>query len=89
MQFPKLSAPSLKELFVQEMENMILSGKLAIGSKLPPERELAKAMQVSRAVVNAGLNEMEAKGFVEIRPRVGLLWRITAGRARHRPCWPS
>ncbi len=71
MQFPKLEAPSLKELFVQELEHMILSGKLAIGSKLPPERELAKAMQVSRAVVNAGLNEMEAKGFVEIRPRVG------------------
>lgn len=71
MQFPKLSAPSLKELFVQELENMILSGKLAIGSKLPPERELARDMQVSRAVVNAGLTEMEAKGFVEIRPRIG------------------
>ncbi len=71
MQFPKLSAPSLKDLFVQELEQMILSGKLAIGSKLPPERELARAMQVSRAVVNAGLTEMEAKGFVEIRPRVG------------------
>ncbi len=71
MQFPKLSAPSLKELFVQELEGMILSGKLAIGEKLPPERELAKAMQVSRAVVNAGLSELEQKGFVEIRPRIG------------------
>ncbi len=71
MQFPKLNAPSLKELFVQELESMILSGRLAIGTKLPPERELAKAMQVSRAVVNAGLGEMEAKGFVEIQPRVG------------------
>lgn len=71
MNFPKLSAPSLKELFVQELEAMILSGKLKIGFKLPPERELAADMQVSRAVVNAGLSEMEAKGFVEIRPRVG------------------
>ncbi|HWS30465.1 MAG TPA: GntR family transcriptional regulator [Clostridia bacterium] len=71
MQFPRLSAPSLKELFVQELEGMILSGKLSVGTKLPPERELAKAMQVSRAVVNAGLSEMEQKGFVEIRPRIG------------------
>ncbi len=71
MQFAKLSAPSLKELFVQELENMILSGRLAIGTQLPPERELAQSMQISRAVVNAGLNEMERKGFLEVRPRVG------------------
>ncbi len=71
MQFAKLSAPSLKELFVQELENMILSGRLVIGTQLPPERELAQSMQISRAVVNAGLNEMEHKGFLEVRPRVG------------------
>lgn len=71
MEFPKLSSPTLKELFVKELENMILSGKLAIGYKLPCERDLAKNMQVSRAVVNAGLVEMAKKGFIEIRPRVG------------------
>ena len=38
MEFKKLNAPSLKELFVNELQNMILSGKLEIGSKLPPER---------------------------------------------------
>lgn len=71
MEFKKLSAPSLKELFVQQLESMILSGRLEIGAKLPPERELAEGMQVSRAVVNAGINEMAAKGFLEIRPRIG------------------
>lgn len=71
MQFKKLSAPSLKELFVEELENKILSGELSIGEKLPSERELANSMQVSRAVVNAGIAELEQKGFLEIRPRVG------------------
>ena len=71
MEFPKISVPSLKELFVEQLENMILSGKLEIGTPLPSERELAESMQVSRAVVNAGINEMAAKGFLEIRPRVG------------------
>ena len=28
MEFKKLNAPSLKELFVSELQNMILSGKL-------------------------------------------------------------
>lgn len=71
MQFKKLSAPSLKELFVEELESKILSGELGIGEKLPSERELANSMQVSRAVVNAGIAELEQKGFLEIRPRVG------------------
>lgn len=71
MLFKKLSAPSLKELFVNELEGMILSGKLEIGAKLPPERELAESMQVSRAVVNSGISEMEKKGFLVVRPRIG------------------
>lgn len=69
--FKKLSAPSLKELFITELEDMILSGKLEIGTKLPPERELAESMQVSRAVVNSGIAEMEKKGFLTVKPRIG------------------
>lgn len=71
MEFKKLNAPTLKELFISEMEGMILSGKLEVGEKLPPERELAKSMQVSRAVVNSGIAELEKKGFLVVRPRVG------------------
>jgi DNA-binding FadR family transcriptional regulator len=71
MEFTKLNSPSLKELFIQQLETMILSGKLAIGEKLPPERELAESMQVSRAVVNAGITELARKGFLMIKPRVG------------------
>jgi len=71
MELPRLQAPSLKELFIKEMEAQILSGKLPIGSKLPSEREIAEAMGVSRAVVNAGLMEMARKGFLEIKPRSG------------------
>lgn len=71
MAFKKLSAPTLKELFIQELETMMLSGELPIGSRLPPERELAKTMQISRAVVNAGIVEMADKGFLEINPRKG------------------
>lgn len=71
MEFTKLSAPSLKELFVQELGNMILSGKIAIGEKLPTERDLAKSMQVSRAVVNSGISELARIGFLIIKPRIG------------------
>ena len=72
MEFTKICAPTLKQLFVRQVEDMILSGKLEIGSQLPGERELAEQMQVSRAVVNAGVAEMAGKGFLEIRPRIGI-----------------
>lgn len=72
MEFTKLSAPSLKEMFVRELESMILSGRLKIGERLPPERELAEDMQVSRAVINSGIAELSRKGFVEVKPRSGV-----------------
>ncbi len=71
MSFDKLSIPSLKDLFVDRVEDMILSGKLEIGEKLPSERELAETMEVSRSVINSGIKEMEAKGFLEVKPRMG------------------
>ncbi len=72
MDFAKLKAPTLKELFVREFETMILSGKLKIGQKLPPERILAEQMQVSRAVVNSGIAELSRKGFLKVKPRSGV-----------------
>lgn len=71
MEFAKLSAPSLKDLFVQQLQGMILSGALPVGSQLPSERTLAEQMQVSRTVVNSGLSELSEQGFLEIKPRQG------------------
>ena len=39
MGFNKIVAVSMTELFVQQIENMILSGELAIGEQLPPARD--------------------------------------------------
>ena len=72
MAFTKISAPSLTDLFVQQIENMILSGELAVGEQLPAARELSGKMGVSRSVISAGLVELEKLGFVEIRPRQGV-----------------
>ena len=71
MEFERLYAPSLKELFVKQLQSMILSGELPMGSKLPSERELCDQMRVSRAVVNGGITELARQGFLEVRPRQG------------------
>lgn len=72
MEFQKISATSLKDLFIKQIQGLILSGELPLGSKLPSERELAAKMQVSRAVVNSGLTELATQGFLEIIPRKGV-----------------
>lgn len=49
----------------------ILSGELKPGDHLPPERELAAMLGVSRSSVNQSLLELESMGFLSIRPRRG------------------
>lgn len=69
MDLTPLAVPSLKDVFVERFEELILSGELAIGQRLPSERELAVQLGVSRPVVHAGLAELESRGLVTVRPR--------------------
>ena len=67
----KKTVPSVREAFVQAIEDKILSGELKVGDRLPPARQLCAEMGVSLTIVNAGMSELAAKGFVEIKPRHG------------------
>lgn len=70
--FEKLTSPSLKELFVSRVAGMILSGKLRVGEKFPPERALAEQMGVGKTVVHTGLQELQSMGLVTIKPQSGV-----------------
>lgn len=71
MPFNELVAPSLTDLFVKQMEHMILTGELKAGERLPTERQLSQQMKVSLAVVNRGINKLADYGFLTIKPRKG------------------
>lgn len=62
---------SLKENFIEILKAKILSGELKPGDKLPPEREIAKKIGISRGSVNQGILELERMGFLRIEPRQG------------------
>lgn len=66
-----LRTDSLKDVFVLRFEELILSGKVKIGEKLPSERELALQLGISRPVVHEGLVELAARGLVSLKPRFG------------------
>lgn len=61
---PKLKKRTLVEDFIRQFEEMILSGQLKAGEKLPSERDLAARLGVSRPVVHEGLISLAAKGLV-------------------------
>jgi DNA-binding FadR family transcriptional regulator len=69
--FSRLTNTSLKERVIRELERSILSGDLKPGERLPPERELAAAMGISRSLVNLCVLELESRGFVRTVPRHG------------------
>lgn len=70
--FEAIIAPTITEMFEQQIQGMILSGQLEIGEKLPPERELAERMRVSKSIVHLGIKNLERQGFLTIRPRHGV-----------------
>ncbi len=67
-----LHVPSLKEACILRLEGLILSGEWQIGMRLPSERDLAAAMNISRPVLHEALVDLAAKGLVSIEPRRGV-----------------
>lgn len=72
MKFKALVAPTIGELFDSTIQDMILSGELAIGEKLPTEQELAEELRISKSAVHQGIKRLERQGFLRIVPRNGV-----------------
>lgn len=53
------------EQVVAEIENRLIAGTLKAGDRLPPERQFAEALGVSRGAVREALRILEAIGVVE------------------------
>nr|MBC7243830.1 FadR family transcriptional regulator [Chloroflexota bacterium] len=54
-----------------QIKALILKGVFPEGSQLPPERELAEQLQVSRASLREALSALQILGLVETRPGQG------------------
>lgn len=57
----------LPDAIAAQLKTLILSKKIAIGEKFPPERDLADMLEVSRVVVKQALMLVENAGFIEIK----------------------
>ncbi|MFO7708600.1 MAG: FCD domain-containing protein [Desulfobacterales bacterium] len=56
---------------VAQIEEAILTGRIATGQTLPSERDLKEMFQISRGTLREALRVLEQKGLIEIRLGVG------------------
>lgn len=67
-----------------QLRGLIERGEYAVGTRLPPERELAQQLGVSRPSVREALIALEVEGLVEVRMGSGVyVLTSDAPRQRH------
>lgn len=67
---PAITRKTLASQVTERLRAMILSGDLAMGSRLRQE-QLAAVLGVSRVPVREALNQLEAEGLVSVEPNKG------------------
>ncbi|HEY2751204.1 FadR/GntR family transcriptional regulator [Phenylobacterium sp.] len=63
----KTEAGRLYEKVAQDLSQKIAAGQYAVGQRLPSERDLAQAYEVSRPTIREAIIALELDGLVEVR----------------------
>lgn len=66
-----IKTPTVRNLLVEKIADIIIKGELMPGDKLPTERELAAQAKVSKSAVHLAIADLERMGFVETNQRHG------------------
>jgi len=75
MPFQSIEPRRLYRQIADQIRTLIRSGEFPPGARLPPERDLAKQLGVSRPSVREALIALEVEGLVEVRIGSGIYVR--------------
>jgi DNA-binding FadR family transcriptional regulator len=75
MPFQSIEPRRLYRQIADQIRNLIGRGEYTAGSRLPPERDLARQLGVSRPSVREALIALEVEGLVEVRIGSGIYVR--------------
>ena len=71
MGFSKINAMSLTDLFVQQVENMILSGELKADDRIPSVREYGASIGVNPITVMRTYEKLTNEGIIYNKRGIG------------------
>jgi GntR family transcriptional regulator, transcriptional repressor for pyruvate dehydrogenase complex len=77
-----VNRPRLYEQVVSQIQAWIADNGIEVGDRLPPERELASRLGVSRATISQALVAMEVAGMVTVRHGDGVILTEAAGTTK-------
>lgn len=69
----RIKVQSPVDLIVSQIKELINSGSIKPGEKLPPERKLAEHLGVSRTQVRDAINKLQFYGIVTVQPQSGTI----------------
>lgn len=67
LRLQKVTPQRIFEQAVDQIRELIRTGSLSVGQKLPTEQELSKQLNVSRSSVREALRVLESEGLVDVR----------------------
>ncbi len=67
----RMPVSRVTETIVEQLEDRILTGELAVGDKLPSEQQLANQSGVGRRAIREALKALELKGLICVRKGSG------------------
>jgi GntR family transcriptional repressor for pyruvate dehydrogenase complex len=70
--FTEINKKNLSDEVASQIINRIISGALAPGEKLPPEREVSEKMNVNRHTLREALRKLESLGLLSVRQGDGI-----------------
>ena len=71
MKFREITPVRLYENVIEQIMNLIKNNKLKPGDKLPPERELAEKLSISRGSLREAFRVLESRGLIKSKPGGG------------------
>ncbi len=72
LKFPEIKRSMLSDKVAVHLLDMIAKGELKPGEKLPPERELAKALNIGRPALREALSALHMMNVIEIKQGDGV-----------------
>lgn len=71
MKFQKIDRVTVTEIIINQIKEMILSGEMKKGQKLPPERHFAEILSVGRTSVREAIRALQYMGILDVRSGEG------------------